>query len=226
MFTRILLKCIIVNRFLNFMENEKNINKLELPKILTALGVIIVIIVIIFTVKSKDEPKTTYRGYTCATPDCSGHKAGYEWAANKNIEYDSNCDGNSQSFIEGCKAYVKSFNNEIESEALSSGSCIMKSEITYYSTWMHSCNLQGLLTPKCEQLEDAGHFSVKYAHRVLHNEENASILEDIDACKCRLPADLFSTIRQDYNTDIGICERKCEIDSPGSFLCNMSDEKL
>ena len=40
------------------------------------------------------------------TDDCSGHNAGYEWAKEKGITDPSDCDGNSESFIEGCEAYA------------------------------------------------------------------------------------------------------------------------
>jgi hypothetical protein len=47
------------------------------------------------------------RGYKC-TVDCSGHNAGHEWAEDEEITEESQCDGgNSRSFIEGCKAYVR-----------------------------------------------------------------------------------------------------------------------
>ena len=48
----------------------------------------------------------TFHGYEC-TEDCSGHEAGYEWAENNDISDTYDCDGNSQSFIEGCEAYVE-----------------------------------------------------------------------------------------------------------------------
>jgi hypothetical protein len=48
----------------------------------------------------------TFKGYRC-TQDCSGHKAGYEWAAKKGITNKRDCTGNSQSFIEGCWAWVE-----------------------------------------------------------------------------------------------------------------------
>lgn len=35
------------------------------------------------------------------TGDCSGHKAGYEWAEENGISSESDCDGNSDSFNEG-----------------------------------------------------------------------------------------------------------------------------
>lgn len=44
--------------------------------------------------------------YTC-TQDCSGHRAGYEWAHRRGIRTRSRCGGRSQSFIEGCWAYVE-----------------------------------------------------------------------------------------------------------------------
>lgn len=39
--------------------------------------------------------------------DCSGHKAGYEWAEENAINDESDCDGNSDSFNEGCINYVE-----------------------------------------------------------------------------------------------------------------------
>lgn len=45
-----------------------------------------------------------YRGYPC-TKDCSGHRAGWEWANSRNITNVLGC-GNpwSNSFWEGCKS--------------------------------------------------------------------------------------------------------------------------
>lgn len=40
------------------------------------------------------------------TQDCSGHNAGYNWAADKGHTSKSDCTGNSDSFIEGCLDYV------------------------------------------------------------------------------------------------------------------------
>ncbi|MER9213178.1 hypothetical protein NKI54_14000 [Mesorhizobium sp. M0663] len=48
----------------------------------------------------------TFNGYDC-TQDCSGHQAGYDWAAGKGIESASDCGGNSNSFVEGCQSYVE-----------------------------------------------------------------------------------------------------------------------
>jgi len=41
------------------------------------------------------------------TQDCSGHEAGYQWAADRNITDADDCSGTSNSFIEGCRAYVE-----------------------------------------------------------------------------------------------------------------------
>ncbi len=54
----------------------------------------------------------TFGGYEC-TVDCSGHKAGYEWAEAKGIQDELECDEildtapNRTSFYEGCMAYVE-----------------------------------------------------------------------------------------------------------------------
>ena len=48
----------------------------------------------------------SYAGYGC-TVDCSGHEAGYNWAAEKGMTDPDNCGGRSWSFIEGCRAYAE-----------------------------------------------------------------------------------------------------------------------
>lgn len=48
----------------------------------------------------------SYAGYGC-TVDCSGHEAGYNWAADNGITDPASCGGNSWSFIEGCRAYAE-----------------------------------------------------------------------------------------------------------------------
>ena len=54
----------------------------------------------------EDHPQgNTWNGYEC-TSDCSGHEAGYDWALDSNVTDDSGCDGNSNSFNEGCEQYV------------------------------------------------------------------------------------------------------------------------
>ena len=52
-----------------------------------------------------DDPGT-FHGDPC-TVDCGGHQAGYDWAEQHDIDDEDNCGGNSESFIEGCKAYVR-----------------------------------------------------------------------------------------------------------------------
>jgi hypothetical protein len=54
---------------------------------------------------STDE-SDTFHGDPC-TVDCSGHQAGYDWAEQHDIDDEDDCGGNSESFIEGCKAYVR-----------------------------------------------------------------------------------------------------------------------
>lgn len=49
----------------------------------------------------------TFHGYSCLTLDCSGHEAGYDWAEENNISDEYGCDGNSNSFNEGCIAYIE-----------------------------------------------------------------------------------------------------------------------
>jgi hypothetical protein len=41
------------------------------------------------------------------TENCSGSEAGYDWAEQKGIVDPNDCGGNSDSFIEGCMAYVQ-----------------------------------------------------------------------------------------------------------------------
>jgi hypothetical protein len=49
--------------------------------------------------------QSSFGGYRC-TKDCSGHKAGYDWAKKKNIRDPKDCASKSQSFTEGCLVYV------------------------------------------------------------------------------------------------------------------------
>ncbi|MFW0871348.1 MAG: hypothetical protein ACKKL4_02755 [Patescibacteria group bacterium] len=55
-----------------------------------------------------DLDNTSFYGYKC-TEDCSGHKAGYEWAEMNRIISSWDCGGNSSSFIEGCIAYTEEY---------------------------------------------------------------------------------------------------------------------
>lgn len=45
-------------------------------------------------------------GCTGDTVACAAHEAGYEWATLNNVDSVDDCSGNSDSFIEGCQAYV------------------------------------------------------------------------------------------------------------------------
>lgn len=47
-----------------------------------------------------------FMGYPC-TDDCSGHRAGYQWAKDSGIDDPDDCRGKSNSFIEGCRAYAE-----------------------------------------------------------------------------------------------------------------------
>lgn len=58
----------------------------------------------------------TFHGDDC-TEDCSGHEAGYNWAERNDINDQSDCSTASQSFNEGCQAYV-----EEQSDVSSTGS--------------------------------------------------------------------------------------------------------
>jgi hypothetical protein len=47
-----------------------------------------------------------FHGVRCKG-DCSGHMAGYKWAAKHDIDDDEKCSGKSESFVEGCSLYVQ-----------------------------------------------------------------------------------------------------------------------
>lgn len=53
-----------------------------------------------------EEGALTYKGYAC-TKDCSGHRAGYEWAKRKGIADPVECGGKSKSFVEGCRSFTE-----------------------------------------------------------------------------------------------------------------------
>ena len=59
----------------------------------------------IATLPSSSEAKS-FHGENC-TQDCSGHKAGYEWARKKHITTKEQCGGKSNSFVEGCRSWVE-----------------------------------------------------------------------------------------------------------------------
>ena len=52
-----------------------------------------------------NQSSQSFQGYDCLD-DCSGHEAGYEWAGENDITDTSECDSNSNSFTEGCNAYL------------------------------------------------------------------------------------------------------------------------
>ena len=56
--------------------------------------------------ESANDAPYTFHGYPC-TIDCSGHEAGYRWAEEHGIDDPEDCGGNSESFIEGCRAYAE-----------------------------------------------------------------------------------------------------------------------
>jgi len=59
---------------------------------------------LVYTARTHDR---TYAGFNC-TVDCSGHEAGYRWAEQHSIDDEDYCpDGDSESFHEGCIAYVE-----------------------------------------------------------------------------------------------------------------------
>ncbi len=46
-----------------------------------------------------------FHGYACGD-DCSIHQSGYRWAADHAIASPAQCQGTSESFIEGCRAFA------------------------------------------------------------------------------------------------------------------------
>lgn len=57
------------------------------------------------TYEEYEQLPVTSDNWEC-TDDCSGHEAGYEWAADNGISDPDDCGGKSDSFIEGCEAYA------------------------------------------------------------------------------------------------------------------------
>jgi hypothetical protein len=55
---------------------------------------------------SYNQEEYGYFGDSECTDDCSGHKAGWNWAEEKGITDPENCGGKSSSFIEGCMDYA------------------------------------------------------------------------------------------------------------------------
>jgi hypothetical protein len=58
-----------------------------------------------------------YAGQYECTQDCSGHNAGYAWAEQHEIDDPDDCNGDSQSFIEGCQEYAEARQQELQDQA-------------------------------------------------------------------------------------------------------------
>jgi hypothetical protein len=50
----------------------------------------------------------TFHGDPCVG-DCSEREAGWDWAEEHNITDPDECGGNSESFLEGCRAYAEDY---------------------------------------------------------------------------------------------------------------------
>ena len=68
------------------------------------IGLILAIWIFSDDKDSKQITSTAYSSsaYTC-TDDCSGHEAGSEWAVDNGIMDPDECDGDSESFNQGCR---------------------------------------------------------------------------------------------------------------------------
>jgi hypothetical protein len=72
-----------------------------------ALSAVILFILPLYSVLSLANAQGSQdAGCTPDTVDCAAHTAGYEWASLNNVDSVDDCSGNSDSFIEGCQAYV------------------------------------------------------------------------------------------------------------------------
>jgi hypothetical protein len=71
---------------------------------------ILLFTLLLFIALSTASSAQTFQRYPC-TADCSGHEAGYDWAQASGVIDESGCGGNSNSFIEGCKAFVEENDN-------------------------------------------------------------------------------------------------------------------
>ena len=69
------------------------------------LAIIALIYIAYFLKNHKEYSGNSFYGYSCKA-DCAGHRAGYNWAKQKGLTLVSECEGKSQSFIEGCIAWV------------------------------------------------------------------------------------------------------------------------
>lgn len=64
-----------------------------------------------------DQTYEQTEGSEDCTVDCSGHDAGFTWAKEHEIEDPDECSGNSESFIEGCRAYGEEIGKRMEAAA-------------------------------------------------------------------------------------------------------------
>jgi hypothetical protein len=55
------------------------------------------------------------------TEDCSGHYAGFNWAREQGVTDSSDCSGDSDSFVEGCEAYVDAREEAADEQLQSDG---------------------------------------------------------------------------------------------------------
>lgn len=61
------------------------------------------------TAEYESRSENAFHGNDCLG-DCSGHQAGYDWAEDNDINDTGDCNGNSDSFSEGCESYVEENN--------------------------------------------------------------------------------------------------------------------
>jgi len=66
---------------------------------------VLAVFALVYMARTQDR---THAGFNCCTVDCSGHEAGYRWAEQNSIDDEDYCpDGDSESFQQGCIAYVR-----------------------------------------------------------------------------------------------------------------------
>lgn len=63
-----------------------------------------------------DQTYQEVSGSADCTEGCEGHDAGFEWAKEHGVTDQSECDGDSQSFIEGCQSYASTLEAKTEEE--------------------------------------------------------------------------------------------------------------
>jgi len=63
-----------------------------------------------------ETPYEDIHGSAACTEDCSGHEAGYKWAEDHDVTDESECGGDSESFIEGCEAYAQDHQDDEDTD--------------------------------------------------------------------------------------------------------------